>query len=66
MFVDEKDHQTLLSTTYPGFSELIYPMKIIWNRISTSPIYKENEKLMIAVAYGDDSVITGPVKEAMN
>ena len=34
MFVDEKGHQTLLSNTYAGFSELIMPMKILWRCLS--------------------------------
>ena len=52
MFVDQKDHQTLLATTYPGFSELSYPMKIIWGRVNLCPIFQEDKKLKIALATG--------------
>lgn len=30
MFIDEKANQTLLSTPYAGFSELVLPMRILW------------------------------------
>ena len=34
MFVDQKGNQTLLSQKYPGFSELVYLMKIVWQKIN--------------------------------
>jgi preprotein translocase subunit SecA len=39
LFIDQKEHQTLLATTFPGFYELVKPMKIIWNKICTNPIF---------------------------
>jgi len=42
----------LLGTTYPGFSELEYPMKVIWNKITTSPIFKEENKIKLVLALG--------------
>jgi hypothetical protein len=58
LFIDQKGHQTLLGTTYPGFAELAYPMKIIWNKISTNPVFKEGEKIKIALATGKDETTT--------
>lgn len=54
MFVDQKDHQTLLSQVYPGFSELFYPMQIIWNKINMNPVFKKENRLKMALAMGKD------------
>ena len=42
MFVDEKGHQTLLSTTYAGFAELILPMKLLWQTVIKHNVAIEN------------------------
>jgi hypothetical protein len=54
MFIDQKNHQTLLSTTYPGFSQLAYPMKIIWNKINSFPLLKEKDKIKIIIPLGEN------------
>lgn len=37
---DEKENQTLLASTYTGFSELRDPLRIIWQTIITHNIVK--------------------------
>jgi hypothetical protein len=59
MFIDQKGNQTLLATTYPGFSEFIYPMKVIWNKINSYPIYQNGDKTMMVIPIGSDQTITG-------
>ena len=67
MFIDQKGHQTLLASTFPGFSELIHPMKIIWNKIINSRrIYKENDQLKMELFVDKNEIVTGPVKGVMD
>lgn len=66
MFIDQKEQQTLLATTYPGMSELVLPMKIIWNKINSNPIFMEKDgKIKMALALGKDKTVTGEVKVIM-
>ena len=47
MFIDDKENQTLLSTQYAGLSELLAPMKIIFQQVLTHTITNEDGKLML-------------------
>lgn len=47
MFIDSKSHQTLLSTTFSGFSELNLPMYKIWEIVVLYDITVENDKISI-------------------
>jgi hypothetical protein len=42
MFIDQKEHETLIASIFPGLSEVIPVMKIIWNRINSNFIFLEN------------------------
>lgn len=53
MFVDEKEHQTLLSTTYTGFSELHMPMRIIWQHILTERYVIDNQEKITMYMHGE-------------
>ncbi len=64
MMVDQKGHQTLIASVFPGFNELVYPMKVIWNKINTNPLFREDGRLQIAFQTGSD-VLKGPLDVAM-
>ena len=49
MFIDEKANQTLLSTTFAGFHDLVLPMRILWQTIYMHNIVKEGEKLILFI-----------------
>lgn len=40
-------------------------MQIIWNRISMNPVFKEENKLKIAMAMGKDQTLVGDIKTIM-
>ncbi len=47
MFIDEKSNQTLLASTYAGFSDLLLPMRILWQTIVMNNIVREGDKLFM-------------------
>ncbi len=47
MFIDEKANQTLLSSTFAGFGDLVLPMRILWQTIVLHNIIKEGDKLIL-------------------
>lgn len=47
MLIDEKSNQTLLASSFAGFSELILPMRIIWQKIVSKDIIKEDDKIYL-------------------
>jgi preprotein translocase subunit SecA len=64
MMVDQKAHQTLIASVFPGFNELVYPMKVIWNKINSNPLFRDKGHLQIAIQSGSD-VFKGPLDVAM-
>lgn len=65
MFVDEKGHQTLLSTQYTGFSELITPMRVLFKTVATSNAVVENKELFLFMKTGKDQYTQAKAKEIM-
>lgn len=47
MLIDEKQNQTLLASQFAGFSELLLPMRIIWQTILSKDIIKEDDKIYL-------------------
>lgn len=66
MLIDEKANQTLLSSTFAGFNDLVLPMRILWQTISVHNIVKEDNKyFFLREGERKDEIIKGEMNEAM-